>query len=417
MYSLVDGNSFYASCEKIFRPDWQRRPVVVLSNNDGCVVARCKIAKEAGVPDLVPYFQVKAQLKRINAVVCSSNYELYGDISQRMMTTLGRHCGRVEIYSIDEAFLQLPSTTTDYNAFGKHIKEDVFQCVRMPVCVGTAPTKTLAKLANRVAKKMPRLDGVCTLDTPEKWEWVLKRTKTGDVWGIGRRISTRLAEMGIHTALELAQSNPKDIRRKFSVVVERTLRELNGEACIPLEEDPEPKKEIICSRSFSKKIYDSYELQEAIATYAANACEKLRAQGSLTATLQVYVLSNRFSGNYYQNQHTIKLDHYTNDTITIASAARKAAAGMFRPDTPFHKCGIALLDLREHTPEQLNVFGEHQSEKSRTLMSTLDSINKKFGRGSLALASQGIDPDWAMIRKMQSPCYTTRWSDIPVVKC
>jgi DNA polymerase V len=356
-------------------------------------------------------------LEKHKVIVCSSNYELYGDISRRMMDVLGTMAGDLEVYSIDEAFLQLLSTTVDHNQLGQHIKATVWKSIGMPVCVGIAPTKTLAKLANRAAKKIARLNGVCTLDTTVRQEWVLQRVNTSDIWGVGDRISTRLGEMGIHTGLDLARASPKHLRKSFSVVLERTVRELNGESCMPLELQPASKQEILCSRSFSKKLRDLVGLQEAIASYAARACEKLRAQNTLTSTIRVFVESNRFSGTYYVNQRIVKLAHLTNDTRTISSAARQAVGEMFRPDTPFHKCGIGLLDLREIRPEQIDFFSAKQSAKSQDLMVSLDAINRRFGRGTLALASQGIRPEWRMSRDMLSPSYTTKWSDIPKVRC
>lgn len=334
-----------------------------------------------------------------------------------MMDVLGTKAGDIEVYSIDEAFLQLLSTTPDYIQWGQDIKAIVWQTIGMPVCVGIAPTMTLAKLANRVAKKVPRLRGVCALDTIERREWVLQRIVTKDVWGIGGRIAARLSEMGIHTGLDLIRTDPKHLRKHFSVVLERTVRELNGEPCIPLELQPSPKQEILCSRSFSHKITDIGELQEAIASYAARACEKLRAQNSLTSTLRVFVEANRFKGAYYGNQRIMKLDHLTNDTRMIASAAREAITAMYKRGVPFHKCGIGLLDLRESRPEQLNFFSGYQSEKSQILMSALDSVNRRWGRGTLQLASQGLHPQWRMSRNMLSPSYTTKWTDIPQVRC
>lgn len=417
MFALVDGNSFYASCEKIFRPEWRPRPVVVLSNNDGCVVARCSIAKSHKVPDLLPYFQVRAQLERINAVVCSSNYELYGDISHRMMTTLGDLCGDVEVYSIDEAFLQLPTHIKDLNIFARLARQTVLQNVKMPNCVGIAPSKTLAKLANKTAKKLPRLNGVCVLDTPAKWEWVLKRVEPKAIWGIGSRISERLTAMGIRTAFELATADPKHIRKQFNVNVERTMRELNGVACLELEEAPPPKKEIICSRSFGHKIRDVLQLQQSVAKYADRACQKLREQDGLTATIAVHVQSLHTKPGYYWKQKLIKLDHYTNDSRTISQAAAKAVPELFAVGIPFHKAGVMLLDLREKKPEQLNFFQAYQSEPSQRLMETMDRINRKYGRGTMILANQGIDASWNMRRERKSPCYTTRLHELPVFVC
>ncbi len=415
MYALVDGNSFYASCEQIFRPDLKGKPVVVLSNNDGCIVARNAAAKALGIPDLEPYFKQKDLLDRHGVHVFSSNYELYGDISRRMMDTLGSMVGDIEIYSIDECFLRLLSTTKDYKAFGQQLKETVGRDIGMPVCAGIAPTKTLAKLANRAAKKIPALKGVCAMDTKAKQEWVLKRFETRAIWGVGARISARLTEMGIHTAFQLSQASPKHLRKHFSVVLERTVRELNGEPCIPFDEEPAPKKEIICSRSFSHKIHNAPELQQAMSKYADRACEKLRQQDGLTSMFMVFVESSRFKGPQYSNQKIVKLDRYTNDTRVISAAASQAAGELFRPNVPFHKCGILLMELKERQPEQLHFFTPQQSNESRQLMKSLDAVNHRFGRGTLTLANQGINPSWKMAREKMSPRYTTNWNELPSV--
>ncbi len=416
MYALVDGNSFYASCEQIFRPDLIDKPVVVLSNNDGCIVARNAQAKALGIPDLVPYFQQKDLLDQQGVHVFSSNYELYGDISRRMMDILGSLVGDIEIYSIDEAFLRLLSTTKDYNAFGHVLKDRVKRELGMPVCAGIAPTKTLAKLANKAAKKIPALKGVCAMDSKAKQDWVLKRFETRAIWGVGARISARLAEMGIHTAYQLAHASSKHLRKRFSVILERTVRELNGEPCIPFDEEPAPKKEIICSRSFSRKLTNCDELQQAMSKYADRACEKLRQQDGLTAMFMVFVESSRFKGPQYANQKIVKLDRYTNDIRVISAAASRAAGELFRPNVPFHKCGILLMELKERRPEQLHFFTPQQSTESRRLMDSLDAVNRRFGRGTLALANQGLNPSWKMARGMMSPRYTTNWSEIPTVQ-
>ncbi|PCJ28185.1 MAG: UMUC domain-containing protein DNA-repair protein [SAR86 cluster bacterium] len=417
MYALVDCNTFYASCEQIFRPDLWGKPVVVLSNNDGCIVARNKEAKALDIPDLVPYFQVKDLLSKHNVHIFSSNYELYGDISTRVMKILDGYQADVEIYSIDEAFMKL-YTKIDYKAFGLDIKKTLFTNVGMPVCVGVAPTKTLAKLANRVAKKMKSQNGVCVLDTPDKWEWILKRVKTQDIWGIGRRISARLADMGIHTAYDLA-THPelKYLKRKFSVVLERTVNELNGIPCIPLELEPSPKKEVICSRSFGKKIHDLKELEQAISQYAARACEKMRKQNGLTKTLWVFAETSRFLDHSYARQKVVKLPQLTNDTTVISAYAKEAIQEIYRPGVPFYKCGIGLLDLSTRKHEQLHFFTPRQSERSRTLMKMMDGLNKRYGRGTVTLANAGIEPSWSMQRNMKSPAYTTRWADIPKIRC
>lgn len=417
MYALVDCNTMYASCEQIFRPSLAGKPVVVLSNNDGCIVARNAQAKALGIPDLEPYFKQRALLERHQVNVFSSNYELYGDISRRVMNILGDMAGDIEQYSIDEAFLQILSTTKNYDAFGHQAKDRLLQWVGMPVCVGIAPTKTLAKLANRAAKKIKRFSGVCTLDSPEKWEWILHRVATQDIWGVGSKISARLAGLGIRTGYELAKADPKYLRKHFSVVLERTARELNGEPCLPLEMEPAAKKEIVCSRSFGHKITQCQQLQEAVGQYAVRAAEKLRRQNGQTALVWVWVESSRFAGSFYAKQKMVKLENFTNDSREIASAARSAVAQLFRPGVPFHKAGVGLLELKDSKHEQLHLFTPQQSAKSRRLMDSLDTINKKFGRGTLSLACEGVNAPWAMARQLKSPSYTTRWSDIPRVKC
>lgn len=416
MYALVDCNSFYASCEQIFRPDLAGKPVVVLSNNDGCLVARNAEAKAAGVPDLVPYFQAKPILDRIGAAVFSSNYELYGDISGRVMEVLGGFAGDVEVYSIDEAFLRL-LTDADLHKTGHEIRARVLQWVGVPVSVGIAPTKTLAKLANRAAKKIPKLAGVGVLDTKEKWDWLLLRTPTKDVWGVGSRISGRLEDMGIRTAYQLATADPKWLRKNFSVVLERTARELTGEPCLPLEQDVADKQQIICSRSFGRKATELIDITQATSKYAARAAEKLRAQKGLCESMLVWLEGGPFNGPYYRPQRIVKLECATNDSREIAAAATDAAKAMFKPGLRYRKSGVMLMDLRPYSPDQLDFFQRGQSEQSRSLMTALDAVNGRFGRGTMTLAAQGIERHWEMVRNMKSPAYTTSWTDLPTVSC
>ncbi len=414
MFALVDCNTFYASCEAVFNPAVRGKPVVVLSNNDGCIIARNAEAKALGIPGMLPFFQVRKQVEEAGCYIFSSNYELYGDLSARVMKLMEPYATEMEVYSIDEAFLRLHCK--DYQVHGHAIKDMLWQQVRMPVCVGIAPTKTLAKLANHAAKKIPRLKGVCVLDKPEKWEWLLARIPVDSVWGIGARIRKRLNEMGIYNALELAQSDARWLRRRFSVVLEKTIRELNGEPCMDLELEPEPKKEIICSRSFSYKITELHELQQAVSLYASRACEKMRRQKGLTANLWVYLESFHNGERFYRHRF-VKLPCLTNDTRLIAEAASDALADIFRPGLRYKKCGIGLLDLCTKKYEQLDFYAPQQSEKSRTLMKTVDRINERYGKYSVQLANTGIQPKWIMSRNFKSPAYTTRWADIPVVRC
>ena len=414
MFALVDCNSFYASCEAIFNPAVRGKPVVVLSNNDGCIIARNAEAKALGIPGMLPFFQVRKQVEQAGCHVFSSNYELYGDISARVMKLMEPYATEMEVYSIDEAFLRLHCK--DYQVHGHAIKDMLWQQVHMPVCVGIAPSKTLSKLANHAAKKIPRLNGVCVLDKQEKWEWLLARIPVDSVWGIGARIKKRLNEMGIYNALELAQSDAKWMRQRFSVVLERTIRELNGEACMDLELDPEPKKEIICSRSFSYKVTELHELQQAVSLYASRACEKMRRQKGLTARLWIYLESFQNQERFYRHRF-VKLPCLTNDTRVIAQAASEAIAEIFRPGLRYKKCGIGLLDLCTRKYEQLDFYAPQQTEKSRTLMKTVDRINERYGKYSVQLANVGVEQKWLMSRNFKSPSYTTRWADIPVVRC
>ena len=419
MYALVDCNTFYASCETIFRPDLRGKPVLVLSNNDGCIIARNAEAKALNIPDLVPYFQVREQVKLLGCKVFSSNYELYGDISARVMRLLENEAEALEIYSIDEAFLRLPRCAPfgSYARQGEHIRDLLMSQVGMPVCVGIAPTKTLAKLANRAAKKIKRFKGVCILDSSEKWQWLLARISPKDIWGVGSRITARLQELGITTALQLAQADQKLIRRNFSVVLERTLRELNGEACLDLELEPAPRKEIICTRSFSYKVTELGELQQAISLYATRACEKLRQQQGLTANLWVYLESFDKQVGYLHRQRLIQLPHQTNDTRLIAARASEALPGLYRAGLRYKKCGIGLLDVRTRRYEQQDLFTPQQSLQSRELMQILDKVNLRYGRNTVQLASTGVQAQWRMKRDFLSPRYTTRWADIPKVSC
>jgi len=417
MFALVDCNTFYASCEAIFNPAVRGKPIVVLSNNDGCIISRNKEAKALGIPGMLPFFQVRKQVEEAGCHIFSSNYELYGDISARVMTLMEPFATEMEVYSIDEAFLRLPGERFGtYHEQGHAIKDMLWQQVRMPVCSGIAPSKTLSKLANHAAKKIPRLNGVCVLDKPEKWEWLLQRIPLDDIWGIGGRIKKRLNDMGIYNGLQLAQSDARWLRRRFSVVLEKTIRELNGEPCMDLELEPEPKKEIICSRSFSYKVTELHELQQAASLYASRACEKMRKQNGLTANLWVYLESFQAGQRFYRHRF-VKLPQLTNDTRLIARACADAVESIYREGIRYKKCGIGLLDLCTRKFEQRDFFAPQQSDKSRTLMHTVDRINERYGRYTVQLANTGIQPKWLMSRNFKSPAYTTRWADIPVVRC
>ncbi len=417
MFALVDCNSCYAACEQIFRPDLRGQPVIVLSNNDGCIVARNAEAKALGIPDLEPYFKLKPMLKRLGVHVFSSNYPLYGDTSNRVMETLRHYSPEVEVYSIDEMFLQLDGFTQDLNDYGQQMKKRLWQDVRMPVGVGIAPTKTLAKLANHAAKKIPQTNGVCVLDVPKKWQWLQKRIPVNKIWGIGSRLSKRLIEQDIISAADLAAADPKQLGYLFSVNMERTIRELNGESCMPLEDMPAPKKQIYCTRSFGQRITDLAELQQAACLYAARAAEKLRAQDSLAITLHVFINTSHHAPDTYFNSKTVKLDYPTNDTRKIEAKVKVAVAKLYRDGYSYAKAGVGIVELQDRSHKQNDFFNPGQSLKSEALMMCMDNINAKFGRNSTHIAAQGMGGRWAMNQKMLSPAYTTRWLDIPGVVC
>jgi DNA polymerase V len=415
MFALVDCNSCFASCEQIYRPDLRGKPVVVLSNNDGCVVARSKEAKALDIPDLIAYFKVKDQLKKNNAHVFSSNYELYGDTSKRIMMLLKNYGQQIEVYSIDEAFLDV-STCKDLHSHSKAIKDACWKEQRMPVSVGTAPTKTLSKLANHIAKKSQRLNGVCVIEDPEPWNKVFKKLPVNKVWGVGSRLSKRLAHWNIYSVEDLRIQNPKRLRKEFGINLERTVRELNGECCIPLELFPKPKKEVFCSRSFSKKITCRQELEESIANYAARATKKLRKQNSLARQIRIMLQTSRFKPPYYFNSMSSKLLFPTNDDREVIKTALKLLDFIYRDGFAYAKAGVGLMDLTDGGYFQHDLFTENQSSQAHTLMASIDTINQRYGKEHLFFGRQGVQRQWSMAREFKSPAYTTQLKDVPIIK-
>ena len=416
MFALVDCNSFYASCEQIFRPYLRDKPVVVLSNNDGFVVARSKEAKALGIGDLQTFFKVEHLLRRHKVAIFSSNYPLYGDISNRVMNTLQGFSPNIEVYSIDEMFLLFTGLQVDYKDYGYEIKKRLWEHIRMPVGVGIAPSKTLAKMANRTAKKNSKCQGVCVLDQAYKWEWVLRRVPVTAVWGVAHRMAARLADMNIYTGWDLATANPKMVRRKTSLLVEQTIEELNGRACLSLEEIPPAKKQIYCSRSFGNKARTLQPVLEAVALYAARAAEKLRFQNHLALTIHVFIHTSPFEPNFHSASDVVQLPYPTDDTRIITQAARHAAKQLYRPGHAYLKAGVGLSEIICKKNYQLDLFGDGQPEKADKLMSIIDTINRIEGKGTVFLAAQGVSKPWYMRQQYTSPQYTTRWEDIPLVK-
>ncbi|EAW9870360.1 Y-family DNA polymerase [Salmonella enterica] len=420
MFALADVNSFYASCEKVFRPDLRNKPVVVLSNNDGCVIARSKEAKRLGIKMGVPWFQLKMTQFPEPVITFSSNYELYASMSNRVMSHLEELAPRVEQYSIDEMFLDVSGIDSciDFENFGRQLREHVRNGTGLTIGVGMGPTKTLAKSAQWASKEWPQFGGVLALTTgnPRRTEKLLSLQPVEEIWGVGRRISRKLSTMGITTALQLARANPAFIRKNFNVVLERTVRELNGVSCISLEEAPSPKQQIICSRSFGERVTTYEALRQAICQHAERAAEKLRGERQFCRHIAVFVKTSPFAVNeaYYGNVASEKLLLPTRDTRDIISAAVKALDSIWLDGHRYAKAGVMLNDFTPSGVSQLNLFDEEQPRaQSDELMKVLDRINHS-GKGKIWLAGRGIAPEWQMKRDMLSPAYTTRWSDIPV---
>ena len=427
IFALVDCNNFYASCEKLFDPKLKDRPVVVLSNNDGCVVARSAEVKALGIPMGVPWFQIQAEARRYGIVAFSSNYALYADMSNRVVEVLSDFSPNLEVYSIDESFLDVSGMSMRAEslvAYGVEIRQRVADWLGLAVCVGIAPTKTLAKLANHCAKKgLAGADGVCDFTTlnPGALTHLFARIDVGEVWGVGRQIKARLAAMGIQTVRQLRDADAETIRARFSVVLERTVCELRGESCLDLQEVVPDKQQIMSSRSFGTLVYERADLEEAVASYIAKAAEKLRAQDSLAGGVQVYIRTNVFKPEVpqYQKGVTVPLPEATADTRVLTQWAIRSLRRIYRPGFGYHKAGVMLLDLVPAAKRQLALFdsqGGAGDARSGKLMAVLDDINQRYGRQSLRLAAEGVERSWQMRRGNLSPGYTTSWDGLPVAR-
>ncbi len=409
-FALIDCNSFYASCERVFRPDLARTPIVVLS----CVIARSAEAKPL-VKMGEPFFQIRATLRRHGIVAFSSNYALYGDMSQRVMTLLEGMAPALEVYSIDEAFADLSGMPGSLETLGRQMRTTVLRCTGIPVGVGIASTKTLAKLANHAAKRWQRqTGGVVDLRDPQRRDKLLRAVEVGEVWGIGRKLTEQLAERGIRTAWDLAQADPWTIRKRFSVVVEKTARELRGTACLGLEDEPAAKQEICCSRMFGQRLHELAPIREAVATYAARASEKLRAQGSLCKKVRVSIRTGMFNPAEpkFAKGVICELPYPTDDTRLIIRTATEGLELVYREGFAFSKAEVLLLDLRrcgEYTPD---LFTAEQSAAAERVMEVMDKINAKWGRGTMRPASAPAAPDWGMRRELMSQSFTTRVSEL-----
>lgn len=421
MFALCDVNSFYASCEVALRPDLKGKPVVVLSNNDGCVISRSAEAKPFSTMG-EPYFRQKARFRQHGVTVFSSNYELYADMSWRVMDILESLMPRVEIYSIDEAFCDLSGVRNcrDLTAFGLDVRDTLLRRTRLTVGVGIGQTKTLAKLANYAAKRWPQQTrGVVDLSNLERKRKLMAHLPPGEVWGIGRRIAQKLDVMGIKTVLQLVDSDIRFIRKHFGVILERTVRELRGEPCLPFETFLPEKQEIICSRSFGEWVSEYEPMRQAVCSYASRAAERLRHEHQYCRFIAVFVRTSPFTAAdaRYSNSASVKLLTPTQDTRDIVAAATRSLEAVWKAGYRYQKAGVMLGDFYSSGVAQLNLFDENAPRPgSEKLMKVLDSLNAREGRGTLYFAGQGIEPQWQMKRDMLSPRYTTRYSDLLVVR-
>lgn len=422
MFALIDVNSMYTSCETVFRPDLKGKPIICLSNNDGCVIARSASIKPF-IRMGAPYFEIKSIIKEKQVTVFSSNYPLYADFSNRFITVASSLVPQLEVYSIDECFCNLTGMDAlcSWHELGHQLKNEILKSAHLPVGVGISTTKTLAKLANHAAKTWKKTEGVVDLSSPIRQKKLMALTPVSDVWGVGRKLALKLKQRGIKSALELSQLPTAEARKIHSVVLERTVRELNGESCLQLEEIAPPKKQIICSRSFGEKITNYAELRQSVCAFAERAAEKLREENQYCRLVTLWIESSYFATQqtHYHGNETQALVYPSQDSRDIINAAVQLLERLWQPNVKYSKSGIMLSDFSSSGLTQLNLFDNQQSYRnSASLMRTIDSINRD--KGSIWFAGQGIQSQampWKMKQQFLSPCWTTRLSDIPIAKC
>jgi DNA polymerase V len=417
MYALVDAVSYYASAEKVFDPSIRNKPVVVLTNNDGCICAVCPIARKLGVPKFTPYFQIKTFLAKNNVVIRSSNYELYADLSDKMMNVIARYCDNHYVYSIDESFLKFKnySFIDNWHDYGHIIRKAVWKETKLPVGVGFGLTPTLAKAANHASKKLSGYEGVAVINNDQSRRDILLRMSLTDVWGIGSRLSKRLSVLGIHNAWELANQDPKYIRQQFGVLVERTIKELNGVTCLNWDDVKQNKKEIFSTRSFGQRITEYNELRKALSTHADIVARKVREQGSLIKRVLIFAASSPHDDNYYKRSVIYEFPVATNNTQQISAAISFVLNEVFVRGVFYYRSGVGAIALENAQFKQQDLF--IANTENPMLMSCYDKINQRYGAGSVQIASQGTTQKWQMRRDFLSPSYTSKWHDIPKIIC
>ncbi len=437
MYALIDGNNFYVSCERVFRPSLNGRPVIVLSNNDGCAISRSNEAKALGIRMGAPWFQIKHLEAEAGLVTLSANFALYGDMSDRLMSLAAGLGHRQEVYSIDECFVDLSGIPGDLVRRSRVMRQRLWRWIGIPCCIGLGPTKTLAKLANHIAKTAERKPGsypmahaqVCHLGALSAFERndLLARTEVGEVWGVGPRISRQLMAQGVNTALDLARLSPATARAHWGVVLERTVRELQGTPCIDLEDVPSPKKQIACTRSFGQPVLQLADLREAVTEFACRAAAKLRRQNSHAGQVLVFVRTSPFRQTpQYSQSAIVPLRRPGADSSHITQAALLALDAIYQPGYLYAKAGVMLLDLQPADLHQGELAWEddvsaQDGQASARLMQALDGIVQRHGKGAVQLASASLNhaapPIWQMKQMRRTPGYTTDWDDLATARC
>ncbi|WP_435000185.1 Y-family DNA polymerase (plasmid) [Vibrio scophthalmi] len=417
MIALIDANSYYCSAESVYNPKLRGKPLIILSNNDGCVVAANRLALSLGVKKFEPYFKLKSLCELKGIVAKSSNYELYADLSSKMMDVISRFGPDQNVYSIDESFLSfrrafpaIPCLTTHLH----NLRKTVWKECRIPVSAGAGKTITLSKIASHAAKNLG-YNGVCVLEDQEEIDSVLKQIPVGKTWGVGRQLSSRMFSMGINTAYDLANTPIKQIERNFSVDIVRTVMELRGQECFHYDGVRFAKKQIYSTCSVSERITDLISLEQALTKHACIAVKKARNQGSLVKVVQFFSASSPFDTDHRSFRFLHEFDYATNDSLVLSQIATQAAKSMFKPGVRYYKIGVGLINLISEEHYQNDLF--NPVPVNDKLMKTFDALNTKYGADALFVASQGIDQKWAMKRNMLSPCYTTRWRDIPKIRC
>jgi DNA polymerase V len=418
VFGLIDCNNFFVSCERVFRPDLLNKPVGVLSNNDGCFIARSNEVKELGIPMGAPLFKYKNLVDQHDITLFSSNFTLYGDMSSRFMSLIESLVPRLEIYSVDEAFIDFSCIDNVYG-LAESIRQQALTCLGLPTCIGISQTKTLAKVANYLAKKKSFYNGVCILESASDIEKALKSIDVKDLWGVGRKMAVRLQHNRIKTGYDLQQADPRWIRQQFTVIGERLVHELNGISCLSLNDAPQPRKSIQISRSFAGYITAFDDLREIVAAYATHLGKKLRKNDLKTAHILVYIRTNPYNNahSFYQESVTLSLPVAINDDVSLIKACAKALAKIYKPGYLYKKAGVMALDLAPEVNEQRNLFASDGAENTKMdkLSAIMDNINQKYRSEIVHMAACGNKLSWKDRKDKKSPAYTTSWKDLPLV--